>query len=57
MTETVLKTKRLILRKIEPADTGDIGRILQDENVMYAWEHRFYRRAGRQLDKGKYCAV
>lgn len=41
MTETVLKTKRLILRKIEPADTGDIGRILQDENVMYAWEHPF----------------
>lgn len=39
--DIVLKTLRLYLRKIRMADRPAIGSILQDAEVMYAWEHAF----------------
>ena len=39
--DIVLKTPRLYLRKIRMADRPAIGSILQDAEVMYAWEHAF----------------
>ncbi len=37
----ILETERLHLRKIEHADFPAICAILQNETVMYAWEHAF----------------
>ena len=39
--DIVLQTPRLYLRKIRMADRPAIGSILQDAEVMYAWEHAF----------------
>lgn len=39
--DIVLQTPRLYLRKIRMADRPAIGSILQDVEVMYAWEHAF----------------
>ena len=36
-----LETPRLILRKIRINDYQDVSKILQDIEVMYAWEHAF----------------
>lgn len=41
MNEEILQTKRLVLRKITTADYRAICGILQDIEVMYAWEHAF----------------
>ncbi|MCI9627161.1 MAG: GNAT family N-acetyltransferase [Clostridia bacterium] len=37
----VLETERLILRKLTEQDYSDLCKILQDEEVMYAYEHAF----------------
>ena len=39
--ESVLETKRLLLRRLERADFGALCEILQDAEVMYAYEHAF----------------
>lgn len=39
--DKVLETERLCLRKIGQADFPEICGILQNEAVMYAWEHTF----------------
>lgn len=41
MDSIILETNRLILRKIQKKDFNDIATILQDINVMYAWEKSF----------------
>lgn len=41
MTGAVIETERLILRKITQADYRDLCAILQDEQVMYAYEGAF----------------
>ena len=40
-TGMVLETERLILRKLTEQDFSDLCKILQDEEVMYAYEHAF----------------
>lgn len=40
-TGYVLETPRLILRRIQRSDEAAIRAILQDPEVMYAWEHPF----------------
>lgn len=37
----LLKTERLFLREMEEADLPSLRRILQDPEVMYAYEHAF----------------
>lgn len=37
----ILETDRLILREMSQADFPDLCKILQDEEVMYAYEHAF----------------
>lgn len=37
----ILETQRLYLRTMQPQDYGSIAAILQDIEVMYAWEHAF----------------
>lgn len=39
--DIIVQTQRLYLRKIRKNDKLAISRILQDEKVMYAWEHGF----------------
>lgn len=39
--EIVLETERLYLRKMTPDDFQDLAEILQNPNVMYAYEHDF----------------
>ncbi len=41
MLETFLETKRLRLRKIIQSDFEDLKTMLQDTDVMYAWEYKF----------------
>lgn len=41
MMDAVIETDRLCLRKIQLADYRSICAILQDMDVMYAWEHAF----------------
>lgn len=41
MKYTIIETNRLILRKITNDDYKEIADILQDINVMYAWEKSF----------------
>lgn len=55
----ILKTKRLLLRELTPDDYGDLCRILQDGEVMYAYEHAFSEEEAREwLDRqlGRYAA-
>ena len=37
----ILETKRLLLWELEPEDRKDLAEILQDPQVMYAYEHEF----------------
>lgn len=37
----ILETKRLVLREMEPSDFSALCTILQDKDVMYAYEHAF----------------
>lgn len=37
----ILETKRLYLRELSMNDIQDLNEILQDEDVMYAYEHAF----------------
>ena len=37
----VLETQRLVLREMTQADFLDLSKILQDDNVMYAYEGAF----------------
>lgn len=37
----ILETERLLLRKLVQEDYGALCKILQDEEVMYAYEHAF----------------
>lgn len=41
MNDTIIETDRLILRKINKDDYLEIANILQDIEVMYAWEKSF----------------
>lgn len=56
----ILETKRLILREFEPQDLADLSEILQDKEVMYAWEHAFSDAEvmewyNRQIDRYHTC--
>jgi RimJ/RimL family protein N-acetyltransferase len=44
----VLKSERLILRKITPDDFDDLAVMLRDSDVMTAWEHTFSDEQIRQ---------
>ncbi len=44
----ILETKRTYLRKITHDDYADICAILQDIDVMYAWEHAFSHEEVRE---------
>lgn len=37
----ILETKRLLLREMEQNDFQDLAELLQDPQVMYAYEHDF----------------
>ena len=37
----ILETERLVLREMEQKDFQDLAEILQNPNVMYAYEHDF----------------
>ena len=37
----ILETERLVLREMEQGDFADLAEILQDPEVMYAYEHDF----------------
>lgn len=37
----IIETKRLYLRKLQSQDINDLCEILQDKDVMYAYEHSF----------------
>ena len=39
--EWILESQRLRFRRIEPADFLSLCELLQDKEVMYAWEHAF----------------
>ncbi|MEG0276137.1 MAG: GNAT family N-acetyltransferase [Coprobacillus sp.] len=39
--KTVLETDRLILRELQQSDIQDLSEILQDPEVVYAYEHIF----------------
>lgn len=41
MNDAILETPRLILRKMTQDDFAELCKILQDEAVMYAYEHAF----------------
>lgn len=41
MGTIILETERLILRRLEDKDMNDLAEILQDTEVMYAYEHIF----------------
>lgn len=48
----ILETKRLYVREMEQPDFGDLCKILQDAEVMYAYEHAFSdEEAHAWLDK------
>jgi ribosomal-protein-alanine N-acetyltransferase len=40
-TYPVIETERLVLRQLTPEDFTEMCNILQDIEVMYAWEHAF----------------
>ena len=37
----IMETERLFLRELTPSDLEDMKRVLQDKDVMYAYEHAF----------------
>lgn len=39
--KTILETKRLVLREMKQSDFQDLADILQNTEVMYAYEHDF----------------
>ena len=39
----ILETERLLLRELEQADFSDLAELLQDPEVVYAYEHCFTR--------------
>jgi len=39
--ETIITTDRLLLRQMNQNDFADLCEMLQDRDVMYAWEHTF----------------
>jgi len=39
--ETIITTDRLLLRQMNQNDFADLCEMLQDADVMYAWEHTF----------------
>lgn len=41
MINEVIQTERLMLREITENDYEEIGSILQDIEIMYAWEKAF----------------
>ncbi len=41
MTRKILETERLYLREMTPADSSSLAVMLQDIQVMYAWERTF----------------
>lgn len=41
MNEVFLETERLLLKKMSDEDFDDIAQMLQNPQVMYAWEHDF----------------
>ena len=41
MAKEILRTGRLALREMTEDDLGDLREILQDPEVMYAYEHDF----------------
>lgn len=48
----ILETERLLLRKLVQEDYGALCKILQDEEVMYAYEHAFsYEEVHEWLDR------
>lgn len=54
----ILETQRLILRKMDQGDWEDLCKILQDPEVMYAYEHAFSDQEVQQwLDnqRRRYC--
>ena len=52
MKEMILKTKRLLLRKLKQDDFDDICKLLQDPIVMYAYEGAFSKKEVQEwLDK------
>lgn len=36
-----LETERLILRQMDMGDIGDLAEMLEDQKVMYAYDHTF----------------
>ena len=46
--EKILETERLYLRRMTREDYPDLCRMLQDEEVMYAYEHAFSHREARE---------
>lgn len=38
---TILETQRLLLRELNSADIDDMRFLLQNPQIMYAWEHTF----------------
>jgi len=54
--EIIITTERLLLRKMNQNDFTDLCEMLQDADVMYAWEHTFSVQQvqewlDRQLDR------
>lgn len=41
MNNIIIETERLYLRKLNECDMDDLSLLLQDEKVMYAYEHGF----------------
>ena len=41
MNNIIIETERLYLRKLNECDMDDLSSLLQDEKVMYAYEHGF----------------
>lgn len=43
-SEVVLRSERLLFRKITYADFDDLAKMLTNPSVMYAWEHTFSQK-------------
>lgn len=57
--KVILQTKRLTLRELSMNDVDALRPILQDEAVMYAWEHAFTDREVREwieTNRARYAA-
>ena len=60
--ETIITTDRLLLRQMNQTDFTDLCEMLQDADVMYAWEHTFsalqvQEWLDRQLDRYENAGV